>query len=103
MDDLFAKLNGLMCAVFVMLLLAAIVSPRVRDGVIIKVGMIFMSGGFLALAGHAFDMASPVRMLDLGRALLLTNTGAMVVCLGWLRRKRSAGHKVRRSSDWMDL
>lgn len=101
MNDLFAALNGLMCTVFVLLLVAAIVHPCVQDGVVIKVGMIFMAAGFLALASHAFDLAQPGGMLDIERALLLTNTGALVVGLGWLRRTRLARHKARRRSDWV--
>lgn len=103
MDDLFAAANGILCTLYALVMVAGIVSPQVRDGIVVKVGLIFMAVGFGALAVQSTGMHKPGGMLNVDRALLLTNAGAAVAALGYLRRKHHKRHPARRSSDWLPL
>jgi|CXWL01.1.fsa_nt_gi hypothetical protein len=81
----------------------AVMSPRVRDGVIIKLGMIAMS---LGLALISFALTDPY-IPDLGSAVAVAGTLVLagmliVVCGAALRVMRRPKHR-RRVTDWADL
>lgn len=95
MDFLLIWLNAAACGLISTALLGAILSPRVHDGVVIKIGLICMVIGFSTLS---------LRLLEgieaLARPLMLVNAGIAVVIIGYLLRKVRARHPVRRVSDW---
>ena len=84
----------------------AILSCRVRDGIIVKTGLICISLGFLALFLLAFD---PGGRQPLAFANALVHIG-LLICVGgylvrnWRHRPRAGqGPRKRRLSDWVDL
>lgn len=103
MDALLATVNGLLCAAFAALLVACVVNPSVREGCVVKVGLILMSAGFSALSVEALGLVLAGEMFSVDRALLLTNTGAAISVLGYVRRKHHPRHPARRSSDWLPI
>lgn len=103
MEWILTLVNALACGLISLALLAAIVSPAVQDGVIIKVGLISMALGFGAMALRLFDGIGPEEMPSVLRALALINAGIGVVIVGYLLRKAVAKHPVRRSTDWGEL
>lgn len=101
MDTIVSLINGLASGIIALALIAAALSRRVHDGVIIKIGLCSMALGFVVLALHMLNIRADVRGLE--RSLLLINSGIAVVILGYLFRTRAAGHALRRMSDWGDL
>lgn len=99
MDTALALLNATASAVITIALLAAILSPRVHDGVVIKTGLICMAAGFGSIALRFVDHS----VHGMERSLALVNAGLAVVILGYLWRRARAGHPIRRTTDWSDL
>lgn len=103
MDLAFQLFNAVACACITMALIGAVLSPKVHDGIVIKVGLSSMALGFGSLALRMFDITSPVDLSGLARSLLLINAGIAVVIVGYLVRHAKAGHSMRRITDWADL
>ena len=80
----------------------AIMSHRVRDGVVVKLGLILVALGFIGAALVSIDGGDHN---SLASAHALVFVGLLVCALGYLLRKRR--HKQRgglhRLSDWVDL
>lgn len=102
MDMLLSWINAAACGLISLALLGAILSPKVHDGVVIKIGLICLAAGFGAIALRLFEGVDPDEVQSLERALLLVNAGVAVVIIGYLMRK-SRHHPSRRSTDWADL
>lgn len=79
----------------------AVMSPRVRDGIVIKFGLILMSLG-LALLSYSLPDPAPVLrpMLFAGT---LTLAGMLVVVVGAVLRVVKPPRRLRRVTDWADL
>lgn len=103
MDLLLCWVNAAACGLISLALLGAILSPKVHDGVVIKIGLISLAAGFGAIALRLFEGVNPDDVLGLERALLLVNAGIAVVIVGYLLRKARVHHPVRRSTDWAQL
>lgn len=103
MDLLISWVNAAACGLLSLALLGAILSPKVHDGIVIKVGLICMCAGFGAIALHLLDGIGPDEVMGFERALLLVNAGVAVVIVGYLLRKARLHHPVRRSTDWASL
>jgi len=119
MSDL-QTLNGLASFVCACVLTCVVLSPRVKDGVIIKAGLIAMIGSFFLTAMLAFENS---KNLDAYAVSNLMNRGGLIVAgLGvWLRlhkflrrsKKKSDAHSPRtnqilsvmtsQASELMDL
>jgi hypothetical protein len=100
-DDIFiAVINAASSIAIAGVLITAILSKRVRDGVVIKVGLSCIALGFVVISLHMFSGAD---VQGLERSLLLINSGITVVIIGYLWRSRSAGHALRRLTDWAEL
>lgn len=95
MELVLIWLNAMACGLISAALLGAIISPRVYDGVIIKIGLICMATGFGAISLQLLDGIE-----SLTRPLMLVNAGIAVAIVGYLWRKARARHPVRRTSDW---
>jgi len=113
-------LNGLTSFLCAVILAGVVLSPRVKDGVIIKVGLIAMIGSFLITAMLTFENS---RNWDAYAMANLINRGGLLVSgLGvWMRlhkflrrsKKNSDAHSPRtnqilsgmtsQASDLMDL
>jgi hypothetical protein len=83
----------------------ACLSPRVHDGIVIKLGLIGLALGFAAYAWIVHDGIDAFDVVALTRAQLMINAGMVLVVLGWLRRGRPSRHHApeRRASDFVDL
>jgi len=104
METLLSWINALACGLISLALIGAIVSPRVHDGVVIKIGLICLALGFGAIAPLLLspDML-PFRTLGMERALMLVNAGIAVVIVGYLMRKARTQRQITGSTDWAEL
>lgn len=101
--DLLQIVNATMCGGIGLVLVAAVLSPRVRDGVVIKTGLITMAAGFLSLAWVVAGVGgAQCEAPLLLRLLALVHTGVLVVVVGYVLRARKA-HPMRRATDWAEL
>jgi len=103
MDTIFSIVNAACCALISLVILGAILSPRVHDGIVIKIGLIGLAAGFGAIALLMWEGPSPTQVRGIERALLLINSGIAVVIVGFLWRRAVTHHPVRRTSDWADF
>jgi len=100
METLLSLFNAATCGLVSLVLLWAILSPRVHDGVVVKCGLIAMSLGFGSIALRMADGIGPNDGAGLARSILMVNTGIAVVIAGYVWRTRRERHKLRRSTDW---
>lgn len=100
LDTFTSIINAAASGLIALALLGAILSPRVHDGVVIKVGLICMAAGFGAVA---LQMTDGPNTTGLQRAILMINTGIAVVVIGYLWRVGFAHHRLRRTTDWVDF
>ena len=103
MDATLVTFNAAMYAVLSLAAAAAVLASQVRDGVVVKLGLIFLSLGFGFKVVVLFDGLQLVDAVLLTRANALVNVGALIVALGYVLRSRAAHRKQRRSSDWVHL
>lgn len=101
METLLRVINAGACGLISLALIGAVLSPKVHDGVIIKVGLISLAAGFGALALRMVSHTLPNEIVGIQRALLLVNAGIAVVIIGYLLRK--AKNPKDHLTDWSDL
>lgn len=99
LDSILEDLNVLACVLLASGATWAVLSPTVKDGVVVKIGMILIALGFASTA----VLLSEDRLWALNRALALVHAGILVVGLGYALRTRGGRRKRRRSTDWMTL
>lgn len=101
MDTLLALINAASCGLIALALLGVILSNRVHDGIVIKVGLICISLGFGSIALRFWSYETHATMIGLARSLVLVNGGIAVVILGYLLRRVMAKKRhFRRAEDW---
>ena len=67
----------------------AVMSPNVRDGIVVKAGLILLSTGHAIAAAHLFGGIEAADLMGLNRARFVSNAGLLVVVLGyWWRHSR---------------
>lgn len=103
--DWITLINTAVCCVLAAAATWACLSPRVHDGIVIKIGLIGLALGFASHAWIVHDGIDTFDAIAMARAQLLINAGLAVVVVGWLRRGRPGRHHVpeRRASDFVDL
>jgi len=99
---------NLVCYALTCIGLAVLVmSPRIKDGVIIKFGLIAMTLGFFFRCAGIFDgLIYGLDRMDvvyLSRSNAVINGGLIVVVIGYLVRTKAGAKKQRRRTDWMDI
>lgn len=94
MDELITVFNATTAAVIALVLSWAVLSHRVRDGVVIKLGLIGMALGFGALSWHLVDGMGCTDLHAISNAHALVHAGLAVVLVGLLLRSRR-GHGLR--------
>lgn len=99
MDEIVTAFNVVASAALCVAIAAAIMSDRVRDGIVVKIGLILLA---LGMAGTALVLANGLDPSDVWR---LNNTrgvmllGALIVVGGVLWRVRRG---ERRSTDFIE-
>lgn len=79
----------------------AVMSPCVKDGIVIKIGLGLVSLGFL---GAFFLGVEPTGAGPLVFAHALISLGLLICAVGYLWRTRTSRPRMRkrRSSDWIE-
>lgn len=101
MDTFLSFLNIGACGLISLALIGAILSPRVHDGIVIKIGLISLASGFGAMALRLAAQEPAGDIAGVLRALLLINSGITVVIIGYLLR--ISQHPGCVATDWGDL
>lgn len=96
-DYLIATVSGGLSAIA----LIAILHPRVLDGIVIKLGLSFLTVGFGALGLQMLEAVHGEEAILILRALCIAVVGVGIICTGYAIRKFTAGHSLRRRSDWI--
>ena len=92
--------NALVSLVLCVACAWAIMSPTVNDGIVIKIGLICLSVGFMGI--FFFHVSVPAGPHPLAVAQALVHLGLLICLAGYvLRRKRHRGASCRRVSDWV--
>lgn len=102
MDVLVSIINAIASACIAATLIAAMLSKRIHDGVIVKVGLGCMALGFVVCTLHMLRIGM-TDIVGLERSMLFINSGIAVVIIGYVSRCRGAGHALRRLTDWTDI
>ena len=100
MDAAIALVNGAASGLIAIALILAVLSHRIHDGVVIKIGLICMVVGFGSIAMRMFDGLRETDAVGFAKPIALINAGVVVVIIGYLWRKARAGRPMRRASDW---
>lgn len=103
MDALLAMAGSSICWIFVVGLIYAIVTPKVDDRILVKIGLILAAAGFTVMGWKLWNGIDPWEVVGVERAILMTNGGALIVVAGYLTRTRRRGHSMRRQTDWAAL
>lgn len=95
--------NAAVCGMLSFLLVWMVLSPKVRDGVVIKSGLSTMAFAFamLSLLSLAPETKWDGELFQ--RGTLMLGAGIAVVIVGYLWRAHRAGHAHRRRTDFADL
>lgn len=72
----------------------AVLSHSVRDGVVVKLGLIMLSMGHVIAVLHLAGSSGAADLLALNRARFVSNAGLLVVVLGYAWRHRR-GERLR--------
>lgn len=75
-----------------------VISPKINDGVILKVGMVLCSLGFMGASMIAAERGGGYL-----NCMYLIGLGVLVCVLGFLYRCVGPSCKKRRASDWLKL
>jgi hypothetical protein len=103
MDTLIHWVNLVVCAVLALALATAVLSPRVRDGIVMKLGLMSMSLGFAITAYRLWDGWDCSDLQAEGRALAMIHIGVLLAALSYALRSRGGRLKLRRRTDWAEL
>jgi hypothetical protein len=98
-DQIIAMANAVFSGLIAAVSTWAILSHRVRDGVVIKTGLILMSIGCAVTAAYLFNGISCQDLLGLNRARLVTLLGMSVIAFGYWLSLRSG----KTLSDLVDM
>lgn len=87
------QVNAWLSAFMFVVTIVAIASPRVKDGVVIKAGLMLMMVGYLGCASTLVEVVTPQLILS---SWILTSAGLLVAVTGWLFRGVLAPAPARR-------
>lgn len=90
------QFNAWLSVAMFCLTLWAIVSPRVKDGIIIKFGLLFMLVGYLGCASTLVEHVTPQLIVS---SWILVNIGLVVAMSGWLLHSLLQPGPRRRRAD----
>ncbi len=88
MDQLIAYFNSAASAILACVIGWAILSHRVKDGVVIKIGLIVMCTGFVGTSYLLLDGVCMEDAYGLNRAEALVHVGMVIVLIGYALHRR---------------
>ena len=94
MDEILIRANCVTSAIISACAAWAVLSPQVRDGVVVKLGLIGMSMGHGMVAIHLMDGLQAAELLHLNRARFVGNMGVLLILGGYWWRYQ-AGERLR--------
>lgn len=103
MNDPVTVINATVCFLLFIAAVFAILHPSVKDGVVIKVGLMFLAVGFGSLAFKLLGGIDSAELHGLLKTMLLVHIGAAISFCGYVLRVLKTGHKMQRVSDWTDI
>jgi hypothetical protein len=77
----------------------AVMSKSFRDGVVMKVGLIFISFGYFANFLLSLQQHHHVQPRELADAIVYC--GVLICAYGYARRVRKSAGRVKRRTDWI--
>lgn len=80
---------------------ACVMSRRVRDGIVVKLGLVCLALAHLVLA--VLYLQAETAPLPYRAAGGLAHTGLLLMLAGYLVVRKRSGGQCRRRTDWMDL
>lgn len=90
-------LNGLASLLCAVVLSAVVLSDRVKDGVVIKAGLIAMIGSFIVTAMLTFEQSRDWEAY--AHAHLINRVGLLIACGGALWRLRAFMRRPKKKSE----
>jgi hypothetical protein len=96
MSDL-QTMNGIASLLCALVLSAVVLSDRVKDGVVIKAGLIAMIGSFIVTAMLTFENSRDWQAY--AHAHLINRVGLLIACGGALWRYRIFVNRAKKKSD----
>ena len=87
MDEAFFSVTAAASGMICLALSGAVLSRRVHDGVVIKVGLICMALGFGAMGLLMLEWSHPLVMISVQRAQMLIDSGIAVVIIGYALKR----------------
>jgi hypothetical protein len=94
--------NGGMALILSLTIAWAIMSHRVKDGIVVKIGLSCLSIGFLV--AWLLSLERPLNMDAMESVHALIYVGMIICVVGYLwRLKKPTQQYTRRISDWMQL
>lgn len=95
--------NGAVHLAIGVVLIAAVLSRKVKDGIVVKAGLICLALAFASVGCMLIDGIAWGGAIYLARALVLQSVGLLLLVAGYLIRRHRAGTPLTRISDWIDL
>jgi len=95
--------NGMVHLGIGIALVGAVLSKKVKDGIVVKTGLILLAVAFLGLGCMLVAGIEWGSAVYIARALALQSMGLLVLLAGYLIRRHRAGTPLTRISDWIDF
>lgn len=80
---------------------ACVMSRRVRDGIVVKIGFTCAALAHLVLA--VLYLRTATVPVPITWASALTHTGLLLILIGYLANRKRTHGRCRRLTDWVDL
>ena len=98
-ESINAVFAGLLCAACVY----AVMSARVKDGLIVRLGLVVMALGFGAMSGRLATGMHTGEIDSFQRIMLFVHVGLSLCIIGVVWRVKTCKHAKDTASDWVDL
>jgi hypothetical protein len=95
--------NSYICAGIAIVFAWAVIDNRIKDGVLIKTGLILLSIGLFGVSMTLYEEHIYDKLQAIERSILLINIGCLVAIGGVALRFFVGKKPARRVTDWADL
>lgn len=91
--------NAIVTGLIALALVWAVMSPKIEDGLVIKLGLASMALGFMGVS----VMSWLDQWWTMPQALAAIHIGLILCGVGYWYRSKRAHKPLRRATDWADL